>query len=143
MLAVHVDDLPAPGIEHHIHPRTNLDPKCPRDITHFIDCETEREIGGVINKGLPLKYFEIMKNNHDHFFKQAINVKRGSAFQQVNYGIMAAAGFCEPQGGAVGNGYGSPYKPTRIYSDAIIDKATADRYVDNLFRMATVRFFIY
>jgi hypothetical protein len=139
---IHVDDLPYPGIEHHIHCRTNLDSKCPRDITHFVDAETDHEIGGVIHNGLPTKFFNIVKSHHDHFFGQGVNVKRGNAFQQVDHGIMASAGFNEPGGGVVGNGYGNPAKPTRICSDAIIDKAAADRYVQNLFRTAVVKYFM-
>ena len=51
---------------------------------------------------------------------------------------MAAAGFCQPKGGAVGSGYGNPYGPSRIGSGAMIDKQIADQYVQNLFRMGIV-----
>ncbi|KAE9384855.1 hypothetical protein BT96DRAFT_950267 [Gymnopus androsaceus JB14] len=76
-----------------------------------------------------------IRDNHNHFKKNAQNVACGNAFQKLDYGKMAAAGFCQPKGGAVGSGYGNPYGPSRIGSGAIIDKQTADRYVQNLFRM--------
>jgi hypothetical protein len=135
--SIHIDELPAPGIQCHSHPRTNLDPACPRDITHFKDSNTGREIGGVIHKGFPSKFLSIVKDNHDHFYKNAVNVNRGKAFQQVNHGVMAGTGFRQPNGATIGSGYSS-YKPTEIRPDAVIDQASADRYVDNLFRVATV-----
>lgn len=52
MPSVHIDKLPSPGIQHIISGRSNLDPGCGRDITHFIDSDTEKEIGGVTFKGL-------------------------------------------------------------------------------------------
>jgi len=135
MDSVHIRDLPGPGIEHHIHARTDLDPRCKRDITHFIDDDTDEEVGGVTYDGLSPEFFSIIQDNHAHFSKNVQNVTRGNAFQKMDYGKMAAAGFCQPKGGAVGSGYGNPYGPSQIRSHAIIDKQIADQYVQNLFRM--------
>lgn len=138
MDSIHIKDLPPPGIQHHIWPRTNLNPRCGRDITHLIDKETGEEVGGIVYNGLSASSLSILQNHHDHFKASADNLKRGNAFQKLDYGKMAAAGFCLPQGGAVGGGYGNSYKLSHVQFEATSHKDIADRYVGNLFKIAMV-----
>lgn len=138
MDSVHVNNLPAPGIQHRIGCRTNLNPLCGRDITHLVDRETGDEVGGIVFNGLSESSLQILQDHHCAFKVGADNVKRGNAFQKLDYGKMAAAGFCQPQGGAVGGGYGNSYKLSQIKFEATTSKVLADQYVGRLFKMAMV-----
>ncbi|KAF9062845.1 hypothetical protein BDP27DRAFT_1427532 [Rhodocollybia butyracea] len=111
---IHIDALPAPGIEHHIRARTNLDSRCGRDITIFVNRANGEEIGGVLFDGLIPHYFDIMERNHHHFRTQIINLKRG----------------------ARGSYYGGAYPLGRSKGEVVLTKEAADCFVDNWFRMA-------
>lgn len=137
---IHIDALPAPGIEHHIRARTNLDSRCGRDITIFVNRANGEEIGGVLFDGLIPHYFDIMERNHHHFRTQIINLKRGEAFQKVDWGSMGGGGFCRPNGGARGSYYGGAYPLGRSKGEVVLTKEAADCFVDNWFRMAIVSF---
>lgn len=138
MDSVHINDLPPPGIQHSIGRRTNLNPQCRCDITHLVDRETQEEVGGVVFDGLSKGSLQILQEHHRAFKAGADNVKRGNAFQKLDYGKMAAAGFCQPQGGAVGSGYGNSYKLSQVKFEATTNKVLADQYVGRLFKMALV-----
>ncbi|KAF9063656.1 hypothetical protein BDP27DRAFT_1367832 [Rhodocollybia butyracea] len=133
---IHIDNLPAPGIEHHIRARTNLDSRCGRDITIFVNRANGEEIGGVLFDSLIPHYFDIMEQNHRHFRTQIVNIKRGEAFQKVDWGSMGGGGFCRPNGGARGSYYGGAYPLGRSKGEVVLTKEAADCFVDNWFRMA-------
>ncbi|KAF9062420.1 hypothetical protein BDP27DRAFT_1427906 [Rhodocollybia butyracea] len=84
---IHINELPSPGIQHHIHARTDLNPKCKRDITIFVNSANDEEVGGVVFGGLTPHFFNIMKSNQQHFRDRAVNVIRGQAFQKLDYGF--------------------------------------------------------
>ncbi|KAF9068127.1 hypothetical protein BDP27DRAFT_1327660 [Rhodocollybia butyracea] len=67
-----------------------------------------------------------MQNNHRHFKTQAVKVRRGEAFQKVDYGTM----------GARGSQYGGPSPIGRFKGEMSLDKKTVDGYVGNWFKMA-------
>ena len=111
---------------------------CGRDITHLVDRQTHKEVGGIVFNGLSESSLKTIQEHHRFFKVGADNVKRGNDFQKVDYGKMAAAGFCQPQGGAVGGGYGNSYKLGRVKFEATTNKMLADEYVSRLFKMAMV-----
>ncbi|KAF9077797.1 hypothetical protein BDP27DRAFT_1413485 [Rhodocollybia butyracea] len=133
---IHINELPSPGIQHHIHARTDLNPKCKRDITIFVNSANDEEVGGVVFGGLTPHFFNIMKSNHQHFRDRAVNVIRGQAFQKLDYGLMAGGGFNDPNGGALGRFYGGSYPSGRLHGPMILSKQIVDSHVKNWFRMA-------
>lgn len=128
--SIHVGDLPFPGIQHYIEPRTDLDPCCGRDIIHFMD--GEEEIGGVVYGGLSSRALAQLQENHVSFSRLAKNVRRGGMFQRVGYGKMTAVGFKSGQGGSVGSGYGDSYPLNKTPIEATLTKAAADVHVKHL-----------
>ncbi|KAI0083768.1 hypothetical protein BDY19DRAFT_998326 [Irpex rosettiformis] len=98
--------------------RSDVFNRCGRDVTVFIDEDTDENIGGVIYKAFSNEILNSMKASHKRVTKNT-SIKRGNKFQTCATGKMVPIGARIPRGGAVGDGYAAYAHMSAATNDAI------------------------
>ncbi|TDL15219.1 hypothetical protein BD410DRAFT_809109 [Rickenella mellea] len=109
-----------------ISSRSEVYKRCGRDIVHFKDTVTQKEIGGVQFHALPDHAFHQLQKHHSDVAIVAENIRRGNAFQSWNHGQMKAVGTRVAQGGRAGDAYAA-------YPSSSIDPMDTKKHVEALF----------